>query len=228
MKKYLFLILIVLSSCNNEKRYYSVVVYDEKQLNGQITRKEKIDTIFKKNDTLALVSAYTSYCISHLLDKKYEEEKIDDYSKTINFYLLNEKKEKVQDFLSQSEKTKIYNDIKKDVYSDSKDTISSKNRKKLNNSSYLVYQECDNVCLTSQDFIKQDLKNPSTADFSTFDCSSERNSDGSYIVLRKVTAKNSFGVEKEFIYKVTLGFKGGNWVDLTNWDLIKIQSEEYR
>lgn len=226
MKKFLFLVLIVLCSCNNEKRYYTVVTYDDKQLNGQIIRKEKIDTILKKNDTLALISAYTSYCISHLLDKKHEDEKIDDYSKTIDFYLLNEKKEKVNDFLSQSEKSKIYNDAKKDVYSDSQGTISSNKEKKLNNTSYLVYQECDNVCLTSQDFIKQDLKNPSSADFSSFDCSSERNSNGSYTILRKVSAKNSFGVEKEFIYKVTLGFKGGNWVDLTNWDLIKIQSEE--
>ena len=69
---------------------------------------------------------------------------------------------------------------------------------------------------------------PSTADFSMFDCSTERNSDGTYTILRKVAAKNSLGIESSFIYKLTLGFKGGNWVDMSNWTLIKMQSEEYK
>ena len=77
-------------------------------------------------------------------------------------------------------------------------------------------------------FIKMDLNNPSTAEFSSFDCSSEINTDGSYTVLRKISAENSYGVEKEYVYKVTLKYKGGNWVDVSNWDLIKIQSKEYR
>jgi hypothetical protein len=99
---------------------------------------------------------------------------------------------------------------------------------KHSSSSYTNSDDSANPCIISEDFIKQDLQNPSTADFSIFDCSNEKNSDGTYTVLRKVSAKNSYGVEKEFIYKVTLGFKGGNWVDMSNWDLIKIQSEEYR
>jgi hypothetical protein len=97
-----------------------------------------------------------------------------------------------------------------------------------NSSSYTNSDDSANPCIISEDFIKKDLQNPSTADFSMFDCSNDKNSDGTYTVLRKVSAKNSYGVEKEFIYKVTLGFKGGNWVDMDNWDLIKIQSEEYK
>lgn len=99
---------------------------------------------------------------------------------------------------------------------------------KESSSSYINSDESANPCIISEDFIKSDLKNPSTADFSYFDCSTEHNSDGSYTILRKVSSENSFGVEKEFIYKVKLGFKGGNWVDMNNWDLISIQSEEYR
>jgi hypothetical protein len=85
-----------------------------------------------------------------------------------------------------------------------------------------------NACVISEDFIKMDLNNPATANFSSYDCSTENNSDGSYTVLRKVSAENSFGVEKEFIYKVQLRFNGGEWTSTSNWDLISIQSEEYR
>jgi hypothetical protein len=94
--------------------------------------------------------------------------------------------------------------------------------------SYSNIDENANPCIISEDFIKQDLRHPSTADFSMFDCSTDKNSDGTYTILRKVAAKNSLGVESSFIYKVTLGFKGGNWVDMSNWTLIKMQSEEYK
>jgi hypothetical protein len=85
-----------------------------------------------------------------------------------------------------------------------------------------------NACIISEDFIKKDLYNPSTADFSSFDCSTEYNSDGTYTILRKVGAKNSLGVEREYIYKLKLNFNGGEWVDMNNWTLLTIQSEEMR
>ena len=79
----------------------------------------------------------------------------------------------------------------------------------------------------SEDFIKMDLRYPSTADFSAFDVSEEL--EGlNHIILRKVKAKNAFGVESEFVYKLTLRYTGGNEYDLSSWKLIKIQSEEYR
>jgi len=90
------------------------------------------------------------------------------------------------------------------------------------------YQSSDNVCLNSEDFIKQDLNYPRTADFSIFDCSVENNNDGSYTILRKVRAKNAFGVESEFIYKVSLGFTGGNDIDIKNWKLINMRSQEVK
>ena len=90
------------------------------------------------------------------------------------------------------------------------------------------YEESDNVCTTSKDFIKKDLRYPDTAEFSMLDCSSERNTDGSYTILRKVSAKNVYGVQSSYIYKLRLGFKGGDWIDINNWDLISIKSEEYK
>ena len=95
-------------------------------------------------------------------------------------------------------------------------------------SSYNNTNEDANPCIISEDFIKQDLRHPSTADFSSFDCSTTKNDDGTYTILRKVSAQNSFGVESSYVYKVRLGFTGGNWVDMSNWKLIDIRSEEYR
>ena len=85
-----------------------------------------------------------------------------------------------------------------------------------------------NACVISEDFIKQDLNNPLTAEFSSFDCSAEENVDGTYTVLRKVSAANSFGVSKEYIYKVRLSFNGAEWTDKSNWTLIDMKSEEYK
>lgn len=96
------------------------------------------------------------------------------------------------------------------------------------NTNYLNDDSSGNPCVISEDFIKQDLRHPDTADFSMFDCSTEKNSDGSFTILRKVSAENAFGVKSSFIYKVKLGFKGGEWTDTSNWDLINIRSEEYR
>ena len=109
--------------------------------------------------------------------------------------------------------------------SEIKESTNNEVRKGLNISSYL---ESRHSCSMSEDFIKMDLLNPKTADFSLFDCNTERNSDGSYTILRKVSAQNSFGVEKEFIYKVTIGYTGGDELEKSNWELINIRSEEYR
>ena len=105
--------------------------------------------------------------------------------------------------------------------------MTSRTQESNSSSSYTNTDESANPCIVSEDFIKQDLYSPSTADFSMFDCSAEKNADGTYTILRKVSAKNSLGVEKEFIYKVKIGFKGGNWVDMSNWTLINIQSQQY-
>jgi hypothetical protein len=95
----------------------------------------------------------------------------------------------------------------------------------------LLMVSCDdqpNACIASEDFIKQDLQNPATAEFSILDCTSEINSDGSYTVLRKVTAQNSFGVKKEYVYKLMLKHNGGDWTEKSNWTLLDMLSEEYR
>jgi len=98
--------------------------------------------------------------------------------------------------------------------------------------SILLFISCGssepNPCLMSEDFIKQDLKYPEEAELSSFDCSSETNSDGSYTILRKIIAKTAFGVKSTYVYKVTLSYNGGITTDINNWRLIYIKSEEYK
>lgn len=85
-----------------------------------------------------------------------------------------------------------------------------------------------NPCQISIDFIKEDLKNPATLDYSSFDCTKEFDNVNKYTILRKVSAENSFGVKKEFIYKLELKYLGGNQYDKSSWELISLKSEEYR
>jgi hypothetical protein len=96
---------------------------------------------------------------------------------------------------------------------------------------FVIFISCSsspNGCIMSEDFISEDLQNPATAEFSSFDCSCDENPDGTYTVLRKVAAENAFGVKKEFIYKLVLSYNGEEWTDKSNWTLISMDSEEYR
>lgn len=95
---------------------------------------------------------------------------------------------------------------------------------------YLLLFSCSedkpNACMISEDFIKADLNYPEEADFPFLDCHETDNSDGTYTVLRKISAKNAFGMEKQYIYKVELKFNGGITSDSDNWELLSMRNEE--
>lgn len=90
------------------------------------------------------------------------------------------------------------------------------------------YDSDANPCLMSEDFIKQELNYPKEASFPFLDCHSTDNGGGKYTVLRKISTKNAYGMEKDYIYKVELRYKGGISVDIDNWELISIRHEEVR
>lgn len=234
MKKIILLLaILIFISCKENKKIYKIIdIVDEENISGQIERKEIVNIKEYDNDSIASIMAYTFFCLHSKLDKDYADKGIKDYSKAISFKLLNEQNKLIitDKYLTKEIKDKIFKERfeqKSALDFLDKDKVSSK-KEEPSLSSYTNYDDDANPCIISKDFIKQDLNNPATADFSMFDCSTDKNSDGTYTVLRKVSAQNSFGVEKEFIYKLKLGFKGGNWVDISNWDLIKIQSEEYK
>ncbi|MGL6037546.1 MAG: hypothetical protein ACRC0E_01460 [Soonwooa sp.] len=85
-----------------------------------------------------------------------------------------------------------------------------------------------NACLMSEDFIKKHLNYPAEAEFPMLDCNVKSDGNGNYTVLRKITAKNAFGVKSEFIYKVEMYYNGAIPEDINNWTLMNIKSEEVK
>lgn len=221
MRKIVLLLMFVsvFFSCNDSlKTYTRIKIVEEENINGLKEKKEIKKVEEYQNDSIASIKTYTYYCLSVKMDDDYAKKNIKDYDKTIGYKLLDDENNVIltKKYLTDKTKKKIETEIFK------RDNVFK------NSTLYINTDENVNVCVISKDFIKQDLQNPSTADFSIFDCSTEKNSDGTYTVLRKIAAKNSLGTEKEYVYKLKLGFKGGNWTDKKNWVLIKMQSQQYK
>lgn len=72
----------------------------------------------------------------------------------------------------------------------------------------------------SQEFVKKELKFPNTADFpSTYKVYDLNNN--SYRVSSFVNAQNDLGVKVKTNFIIELKFKGGEWSDSRNWELLK-------
>jgi hypothetical protein len=174
----------------------------------------KIDTINAVNDSLASIDAFTSFYISQETFKKYEAKKI-SMNEYISFTLRDSNQNDIytDKYITDDIKKKILKDIERIVntdYTSTNDAESKINAKPI-----------------SEDFIKKDLYNPSTADFSLIDATQQV--DGNiYRILRKVAAKNSLGIEREYIYEVKIEYLGGNEYDTSSWKLVSIRSEEYK
>ena len=66
MKKLILLsfILIIIISCENQKKtYYSIKIVKD-TFGGRTLVEERLDTIFEDNDSLAMINNYTSYIVS--------------------------------------------------------------------------------------------------------------------------------------------------------------------
>ena len=75
--------------------------------------------------------------------------------------------------------------------------------------------------IMAEDFVKSKLKYPNEVRFNTDQFVHEVEGTQA-IVLNKFTAKNSFGVESNFAYKIWLSFNGGDWSDINNWSYSKL------
>jgi len=80
--------------------------------------------------------------------------------------------------------------------------------------------------IISKDFVKRKLKSPSTADFPFADYKYENLGNDEHQILCYVDAQNEFGATKRMYYKLTLKYKGGDWEDINNWELIKEKYEQ--
>lgn len=80
----------------------------------------------------------------------------------------------------------------------------------------------DRASIIAKDFIKQNLKSPSTSKFPISDFSySNPDADKKTIIIKSyVDAENSFGAILRKNYYVKLRFKSGDWADIQNWELL--------
>ena len=237
MKKIVLLLFVIFVSCGDKKEEVNVepytndyveqpkdVYYYDKKTDSILNKigLEQIRDISQEDiDLLLKVNAEGFFDKKNFCDL-YKESKIYDYQAKYKECdaLLSElkKKPKLWDFFAVNGHRLCPLAL-----------MEAKEYSPYNNRSNEYYEESTiNPCVIAIDFIKQDLYNPSTLDYSLYDCTKEQKSDGSYVILRKISAKNSLGAEKEYIYKVTIGYKGGGDNDVNNWKLISIQSEEYK
>ncbi|WP_026730219.1 hypothetical protein [Flavobacterium denitrificans] len=223
MKNILLLFLtICVISCDNKKEYYVDYVIKQTALNGAISFEIEKDTIEAVNDSLACISAYTSFYISKLNEGKNDQGNI-ILDKKISFSIKDELNNEIitSKYLTEDFKRKYNIELSRDIdeINKSLDTIKTNS---IDSSDSDISAKA-----ISEYFIKKKLVNPATADFSTFDVT-EDVMGTEYTVLRKVKAKTSLGVEKEYIYKLQLKYLGGNQFDASSWKLLNIRSEEYK
>ncbi len=70
----------------------------------------------------------------------------------------------------------------------------------------------------SEDFVKERLNYPATADFGRERVWEPKNEEGTHgIIMKKFTAQNVFGVPIQYVYKIYMMYSGGEWTDIDNW-----------
>lgn len=83
--------------------------------------------------------------------------------------------------------------------------------------------------IIAQYFVTDVLVAPSTADFPTYEYSSSRTEDGTWIIRSYVDSQNSFGAMLRTNWIVALRHDDGEWADQNNWTLryLLLGDEEY-
>jgi len=158
MKKIVLLsLLLFIVSCNENKTYKIVDIVDEETLNGKIIRKEIINIEEYKNDSIASINAYRSFCLSQKLDKDYAEKNIKNYTKTIDFKLLNEQNEPVisDKYLTNNVKNKIHKEI-----FESKNILESTKRVASKEEIELQFSSYDGHHIKLEEYVLSRMNNP--------------------------------------------------------------------
>ncbi len=76
--------------------------------------------------------------------------------------------------------------------------------------------------IISQNFVKEVLKAPSTAKFSSYDYSHIKNDEDTHTVASHVDSDNSFGASVRSNWTVTATYNGGDWALQRNWTLERL------
>lgn len=90
------------------------------------------------------------------------------------------------------------------------------------------FWESETKCsIMSRDFVKERVNNPLTIQFKkggVFEADGYK----SCIVINKFTAKNNYGVEREYTYKIKMKYVGTNndWAEKSNWQMVYLIIED--
>jgi hypothetical protein len=88
-----------------------------------------------------------------------------------------------------------------------------------------AYKSKSKATIVAEGFVKEKLKYPKEVDFYGGTVH-EENGYGKCIVLGKFTAKNSFAVKTEYVYKIWLSHNGKDWTGQSNWAYTKLILED--
>ncbi len=125
----------------------------------------------------------------------------------IDFQIAKNKRQRFIDSFATASKEKAMRDIEENGTQPEGD--------ELHNKAFII----------AKDFVKQKLKAPSSADFNDDYYWGSAFND-TYIIRSTVDAQNSFGAKLRNKWTVKLRFKGGDWSETSNWELINIQLSE--
>lgn len=80
--------------------------------------------------------------------------------------------------------------------------------------------------IMSEDYVEEKLMYPEEVVFSD-DIRGEDLGNNKFKVLRKFTAKNTFGVKCSYVYKAIMVYSGnGEWVEPSNWTCTELVIED--
>jgi hypothetical protein len=76
----------------------------------------------------------------------------------------------------------------------------------------------------AQCFVKKETLSPKSTKFN-ISYGHEKVNDDIVKIVGKFTTKNAYGVEIEYHFRIKMKFKGGEWEDENNWEVISLEFE---
>ncbi len=80
--------------------------------------------------------------------------------------------------------------------------------------------------IIAQDFIRNHIKAPPTADFRGDFLWRKAGLDDTYLIMSTVHVQDSIGAMLRKKWQVKLKYNGGNWTDISNWTLIDVSIQQ--
>jgi len=234
--------MIVLTSSCNKQYEYRCVGYFKDSIDGDVYEKEEEPIyIYAKNDTVAFLNAYNLFIGSY---KNYAKNKDTALYKPVYFTLKNNRGKVYESFITPLVEIKYWNFLdNKEIFEElnrifeekspnfvvnkknAEQTENSESQTQSHSKTPISYNNKNHAYIASQDYVKAYVKYPNTVEFLNTGVVHETDGYGKCIVLAKFTAKNAYGVESEYVYKIWLTDKGGDWTEKDTWECTKLLIE---